>query len=359
MVGSRFRFAMAAGFVAFGVGDAAAQDRQITGQVTRSAGGLAIAEAAVSVVGVSSAVRTGVDGRFVITVRSGDVRLLVRAIGFQRKEIAVSGSTSSVAVALDQDVFKLEEVIVSGAATQTERRNANTATSVVSGEDLTKVSAPSIDVALAGRMAGVSVTSNGGAPGGGAQFRIRGGTNTVLGASNPLYVIDGVIYSDVQIPSNRSAISAAGASQVAGGSGAQDDQVNRAADINPNEIAKIEVLKGAAASSIYGSKAANGVVVITTLRGQPGKVKFNLTQRVGGSQLLRGLPYRVFTDAATAVAIFGSRAAPYFAGGKIPEAHDHWAELFNRSAPSYETVLDMSGGSETTRFFATDRKSVV
>ncbi len=353
MVGSRFTVFMTAVLVASGGGDAAAQDRQISGQVTRTAGGQPIAEAAVSVIGAISSVRTGPDGRFTISTRSGGVRLLIRAIGFQRKEIAVSGSTSSVSVALDQDIFKLEEVIVSGAATQSERRNANTAVSVVSGDDLTKVSAPSIDVALSGRMAGVSITSNGGAPGGGAQFRIRGGTNTVLGSSNPLYVIDGVIYSDVQIPSNRSAISAAGATQVGGGSGAQDDQVNRAADINPNEIAKIEVLKGAAASSIYGSKAANGVVVITTLRGQPGKVKFNLTQRVGTFQLLRGLPYRVFKDEATAVAIFGNRAAPYFAGGKVPEAHDHWAELFNRNALSYETVVDMSGGSESTRFFAT------
>ncbi len=352
-MGSRVSMALLAALLAPNVGRAAGQDRQITGQVTRSAGGQPIAEAAVSVVGSTSGVRTGPDGRFVISARSGDVRLLVRAIGFQRKDIGVPGSTSSVTVALDQDVFKLEEVIVSGAATQTERRNANTAVSVVSGDDLTKVSAPSIDVALSGRMAGVAITSNGGAPGGGAQFRIRGGTNTVLGSSNPLYVIDGVIFSDVQIPSNRSAISAAGATQVAGGSGAQDDQVNRAADINPNEIAKIEVLKGAAASSIYGSKAANGVVVITTIRGQPGKVRFNLTQRVGAFQLLRGLPYRVFKDEATAVAIFGSRAASYFAGGRVPEAHDHWAELFNRSALSYETVVDMSGGSEATRFFAT------
>ena len=196
MVGSTFRLVVAAGLVASGGHDATAQDRQIAGQVTRAAGGQPIAEAAVSVVGTSAAVRTGADGRFVISARSGDVRLLVRAIGFQRKEIAVAGSTGSVTVGLDQDVFKLEEVIVSGAATQTERRNANTATSVVSGEDLTKVSAPSIDVALSGRMAGVAITSNGGAPGGGAQFRIRGGTNTVLGSSNPLYVIDGVIYSD-------------------------------------------------------------------------------------------------------------------------------------------------------------------
>lgn len=332
---------------------AAAQERDIAGQVTKSGGGQPLAEAAVSVVGGGGlVVRTSAEGRFTIRTRSGDVRLVVRAIGYQRKDVAVPAGTSTVNIVLDADVFKLEEVIVSGTATQIERRNSNTAVSVVSGEDLTKVSSPSIDVALTGRMAGVSITSNGGAPGGGAQFRIRGGTNTILGSSNPLYVVDGVVYSDAQVLNNRSAINAAGATQIAGGTGQQDDQVNRAADINPNEIAKIEVLKGAAASSIYGSRAANGVVVITTLRGQPGKTHFNVTQRLGTSSLLRGLPYRVFKDEATAVGVFGSRASQYFANG-VPEAHDHWAELFNRHGVSHETVVDMSGGTQQTRFFAT------
>jgi TonB-dependent SusC/RagA subfamily outer membrane receptor len=221
--------------------------------------------AEVSVVGPlrGSTVLTGDDGRFVIAAPAGSVRLLVRAFGFSRNEVVVAPGETNVDIELREDVFRLDELVVTGQATSIERRSAPTAVAYVSGEDVARVSAPTLMNALNGRISGVNLQTNSGAPGGGIQMQIRGNA-TILGAFDPLFVVDGVMYSNASIPSGRGYVNNAASVTL------EADPVNRIADLNPADIASIEILKGAAASSIYGSKASNGVVVITTARGKAG-----------------------------------------------------------------------------------------
>ena len=122
-----------------------AQTRQISGTVTRSGGGAPIGEATVSITGTTASARTDAQGKFTLTAPLVDVRLTVRAIGFSRKDVMVSAATTTVSIVLDQDVFKLEEVVVSGQATTVQRRNLTTAVGFVSGEDITKVASPTIE----------------------------------------------------------------------------------------------------------------------------------------------------------------------------------------------------------------------
>src|ERR1044071_2034084 len=208
-------------------GGLAAQDRQVSGRVTRAATNQPI-DAEISVVGQLRyrGVHTNPEGRYQITVPQGEVRLMFRAIGYARVQMVVAANSATQDVQMDPDVFKLTEVVVTGQATSVERRSATTAISYVSGEDVSKVSAPSFENALVGKVSGVNLQSNSGAPGGGIQMQIRG-NNTILGAFDPLYVVDGVLYSNPRIAGGRGDITDAAFAT------AEDDAVNRVADINP------------------------------------------------------------------------------------------------------------------------------
>jgi TonB-linked SusC/RagA family outer membrane protein len=320
-----------------------AQDRRISGTVTRSGVGTPLADAEISIVGQSRlpAARSNAEGRYTITAPAGDTRLQVRMIGFTRVERTVAASVDTANFALNQDVFRLNEVVVSGQATTIERRSATTAIALVTADELNKVPAATIDGALAGKITGVNLQSNSGAPGGGMQIQIRG-NNTILGGFDPLYVVDGVIYSNAVIPSGRG-------SAIAAASTAESDSPNRLADLNPADIASIEVLKGAAASSIYGSKASNGVVVITTTRGGSGTPRVNLVQRVGSSMPLRLMESRRWT-LDSALAQFGEPARPFFASNPNP-FFDHAESVYNNRDPSFETIADVQGGTANTKYY--------
>ncbi len=321
-----------------------AQDRRITGRVTKTGSDAPIADAVVSVLGApqSGMARTGDDGRYSIAAPAGAVRLQVRAVGYARTEAAVAAGVSTMDISMAADVFKMSEVVVTGQATTIERRSATTSIAYVSGEDISRVTSPTALNALAGKITGVNLQTNSGAPGGGIQMQIRGNT-TILGGFEPLFVVDGVIYSNASIPSGRGLANAAASATT------EADAVNRIADLNPNDIASIEVLKGAAASSIYGSKASNGVVVITTVRGQAGAPKVNVTQRFGVNSPLRLLESRRWTQ-DSAVARFGAAAAPFFAGNANPY-FDQYGQVYGQRDLSYETIADLSGGTATTRYF--------
>lgn len=323
-----------------------AQDRRING-VVRSVD-QPIPAAEVSIVGSARApVLTDEQGRFSISVPAGETRLQVRAFGYSRGEIVVPADQSTVEITLQQDVFNLDELVVTGQATTVERRSAPTSIAYVSGEDLQKVPAPSVLNAMTGKITGVNLQTNSGAPGGGIQMQVRGNA-TLLGGFDPLYVVDGVIYSNASIPSGR------GYANAAADVRNEADAVNRIADLNPADIESIEVLKGAAASSIYGSKASNGVVVITTKRGQVGAPRVNLTQRVGISSPLRLLKSRVWTreeaTAAPADGGFGPAAAEFF-GDRDVVHYDNYAAVYDQRDLSYETLADVRGGTEDTRYY--------
>ncbi len=321
-----------------------AQDRRVTGAVTRQGPGTPLEGAEVSVLSAARGptTRTGADGRYTISAPAGAARLQVRMIGFRRVEFTLPADQNTADFALAQDIFKLGEVVVTGQTTTIERRSATTSVALVTSDELKRVPVPTVEASLTGKITGVNLQGNSGAPGGGVQMQIRG-NNTILGGFDPLYVVDGVIYSNAIIPGGR------GFTNNAASVTLEADAVNRVADINPNDIASIEVLKGASASSIYGSKAANGVVVITTTRGQSGAPRFNLTQRVGVSSPIRLMEHRRWTQ-DSAVARFGAAALPFFANNPSP-FFDNAAAVYDNRDLSHETVVDVSGGTGNTKYY--------
>jgi len=330
-----------------GVAGASAQQRQITGRVTSATTNEPIAGVNVSITGTAFGAVTNAEGRYAIPAPTGPVTLVFRRIAFKRREVRVPADQNTADAALEPDVFNLEAVVVTGQATGVERRNAAIATTNVTGEEVSRVPTPSLDRALAGRVPGAIISQNSGAPGGGTQIQLRG-NNTILGNPDPLFVVDGVIYSDAAMPTGLFNVTRSSANR--GNGEQQDDPVNRLADLNPNDIESIEVLRGAAASSIYGSKAANGVIVVKTNHGRAGKPRANITQRLGFFELQRGPGARVF-DTTTALAQYGdARVRPYIVNGQLP-FFDHLQEVAGNKPLAYETDLDLSGGSENTRYF--------
>jgi TonB-dependent SusC/RagA subfamily outer membrane receptor len=328
-------------------GSAHAQTRVVTGQVTDAVTDAPLEGVGVSVAGTTISARTRADGSFNIGVPVGEVRLLFRHIGYKRAVATLSGGVSTLNVSLEADVFKLDEVVVTGRATEISRRNLANAVATLSGEEVAQVAAQSIEHALQGKVAGADVYTNSGAPGGGAQVQLRG-VSTISGASSPLYVVDGVIISNEAVSSNTNAVTRASAGSNAS---TQDGPVNRVVDLNPNDIESIEILKGASASAIYGSKAPNGVVIIQTKRGREGRPRVNVTQRFGFFDLSEKLGFRTFEDAAEVDAWGGAGTAA--AVGFTPgQTFDHEQALAGRNALSYETQLSASGGSENTTYFA-------
>jgi len=339
-----------------GVAAVSAQQRQITGRVTSAATNEPIPGVTVSVTGTAFAAVTNADGRYAIPAPAGTVTLAFRRIAFKRREVSVPADQSAADVVLEPDVFNLEAVVVTGQATGVERRNAAIATTNVSGEEVSRVPSPALDRALAGRVPGAIISQNSGAPGGGTQIQLRG-SNTVIGNPDPLFVVDGVIYSDVALPTGLFTVTASSANR--GNGELQDDPVNRLADLNPDDVESIEVLRGAAAASIYGSKAANGVIVIKTNRGKTGKARATVTQTMGFFSLLRGPGTRSFTE-AEALDLYanftGATAADtafikgYEVNGELP-TYDHLQEIAGNKPLSYQSDVNVSGGSENTRYF--------
>ena len=327
---------------------AEAQSRRITGRVTAEDGTTPLQQASVTIVGTTTGTYTGEDGRFSILSQSPTaVQLRVRRLGYQQKLVLVSAAQNDISVALVKDVLQLEAQVVTGTATVVSSQNAANAVSVVSGEALTRVSAPTIDNALQGKVAGAIITSNSGAPGGGTQVQLRG-VSTILGAYAPLYVVDGVIVNNSTINGGLNVVSGSARGNY---SSSQDQSVNRIADLNPNDIENIQILKGPSASSIYGSKGTNGVIIITTKQGQAGKTAVDFTQRVGRSTLANKLGERCFTSATEygdwALKNLGQpkadAAAEYTAA--TTKCHDYEGEFYANDGVAYETIGSVRGGS--------------
>lgn len=333
---------------AWAQGGGAGGGRQITGVVTAVG---PISGVNVSVTGTAFATVSHDDGRYAINAPAGAVTLVFRRIGFKRKEVPVAADQASADVQLEQDIFNLEAVVVTGQQTGVERRNAAVSSTTLAGADVARIPAPALDRALQGRVPGAYVQQNSGAPGGGTQVQIRG-SNTVVGSADPLYVVDGVIVSNASISTGLFAVTASGNPQSTRNDGEkQDDPVNRITDLNPNDVESYQILRGAAATSIYGSKGVNGVIIITTKRGQSGKPQASITQRLGFSELQRGPGTRAFT-VPEALDQFGDTALiqSYEVNGVLP-TYDHLRELAGDKPLSNETQIDLSGGSAGTRYF--------
>src|SRR5262245_17270049 len=277
--------------------------------------------------------------------------ILVRAIGFKRQTLRVPSDRATVDFALEKDVLQLEGVTVTGQATTIDKRNAATAIASVSAEELLVAPAKSIEGNLSGKVVGAAIFENSGVPGGGMQIQIRGATS-ILGQGDPLYVVDGVIISNQSINGGLAALSRSTGSS----NSTQDQTVNRLADLNPNDVESIEVLKSAAATAIYGSRATNGVVVITTKRGKAGAARYNVTQRVGQSRATRLLGSRHFQSYDAVKPWLGSSAhADSIAKANCTPTcqwYDWQGDLYGQTDPSFETVLSSSGGFSNTKYYA-------
>jgi TonB-dependent SusC/RagA subfamily outer membrane receptor len=278
-----------------GAGRAQAQTRIVTGRITDSLTQEVVTSGQVSVQGTSVGTVIKDDGTFTLAVPARDVLLVIRSIGFKRKDLALPASQNSIAVALERDYFQLEAIVVTGQATGVERKNLANAVASVNADQLAKAPTASVEQSLQGKLAGAQITMNTFAPGGGVMVRLRGVTS-INGAFTPLYVVDGVIVSDAAIPPGNNFITQSSPGTALTGN--SDGPVNRIADLNPDDIENVEVLKGASASAIYGSKASNGVIIITTKRGRTGAPQFHLTQRIGASHMSNQIGSRRFTSAA-------------------------------------------------------------
>jgi len=322
--------------------------REITGKVVQAGTNAPLPDATVGVLGQPAGVRTNEKGEFRIRVPQEDVTLLVRAIGFKRGGARVTRDQSTADFSLEKDVLQLEGVTVTGAATTIEKKNAATAVSTVNAEELSRVSAPSLESSLQGKVVGASINMNNGAPGGGGQIQIRSAA-TLIGNIQPLFVIDGVVMSNA-VRSNRLSV-------VTGSlNSAEENGTNRLADLNPNDIENVEILKGAAASAIYGSQAANGVVVISTKRGKAGSPRFDVTQRVGTYEMIRNQGTRHFATLNDVLdVVSGPEAVAAAQKACTPNCpyYDYIGDLYGRTDPTLETVLSATGGAgANTRYFA-------
>jgi len=317
--------------------------RRITGRVTATTGE-PVASASVNVQGTTIGAYTAEDGRYTLNnVPNGAQVLVVRRIGYKRVNQPLSATADAVDVRIEKDVLELERMVVTGTTTMVSSANAANSVAAVSGEQLNKAPTPTIENALQGKIPGAVISTNSGAPGGGAQVQLRGVTS-INASSTPLYVIDGVLVNNAQIPNGLNGITAAGSGITNG----QDQPANRISDINPADIENIEVLKGASAGAIYGSKASNGVIIITTRRGSEGKPSATVTQRVGQFTLSHKLGMRCFGSAAE-VTSAGFNAADYTANGGA--CHDFESEFYGGNPLSYESDLSVRGGNGGTTYF--------
>ena len=324
--------------------DAYAQQRRISGKVTATTGE-PLGAASVTVVGTTLGSYTDESGQYSLLAPTGTATLLVRRVGFKRQTVAVTPDQTSANVSLERDVLELETMVVTGQATSVSSQNAANAVTVVSGAEVNRVPQPTVENAFQGKIPGAVVTQNGGAPGGGIQVQIRG-SNTINGAYQPLYVVDGVIMNNDAFSNGLNSITGAGGGVITN----QDQQVNRIADLNPEDIDNVQVLKGPSAGAIYGSRGANGVIIITTKRGTAGKPSLNIVQRTGTQFLAKKYDMRCFSYAeavAQADADFGMTLTPEDYAGCV----DPQEVLYGNHFLSYETAASSRGGAQNTTYF--------
>lgn len=233
---------------------ATAQTTQVTGTVISAEDDNPVIGASVVVAGTTTGTVTDYNGAFTLDVPSNAKKLIISYIGMKSVEVAVK---PVIRVIMESDSQNLEEVVVVGYGTQ-KKKDVTSSIAKVSGDALSNLAAPSFDTQLAGRAAGVQVTTPSGVLGAGPQFKVRG-MSTISSSSQPLFIIDGM------------PLATGDNSGTGTGMGMLYNSYNAMADINPNDIQSVEILKDGAATAIYGSRAANGVVLITTKKGSKGR----------------------------------------------------------------------------------------
>ncbi|MBI2619485.1 MAG: TonB-dependent receptor, partial [Ignavibacteriales bacterium] len=327
-------------------GSLVAQDLDIAGRVYVQSTNEPLAGANIRIKGTYVGTTSDAGGGFRLQVReAGDATVIVSYLGYKTVESYVTRTSGALSIGMEEDVLKTSEVVVTGLASSVKRENLANAVATVSAKELVGAPAQTLDQALAGKFAGISISQNTGAPGGGIYIDLRG-VSTIEGSTQPLFVIDGVIISNSEIQSGIDLVTKAAG---AGSRRPQGQPASRIADINPYDIENIEVLKGASAAAIYGAKATNGVVIITTKRGGTGEARVEINQLVGMNNLLRKIGTRKFTR-QTAIDTYGAAYGPIFDqnGGRFI---DYEEEMYGETGMIYETTVSTRGGTESTHYF--------
>jgi TonB-linked SusC/RagA family outer membrane protein len=290
--------------------------------------------------GTGNGTQTDFDGRFTIILSDEQATLVVSYIGFSSKEISVNGQ-SNLSITLNEDTAGLDEVVLVGYGTA-KKSDLTSAIASVKGEDLVNRVTTRVDQALQGQLSGVTVQQSSGIPGAAPRIQVRG-VGSISGGNNPLYVIDGFVTESADLLST----------------------------INPNDIESIEVLKDAASAAIYGSRGANGVVLVTTKKGKSGEVSvsyntyygfqapeklidFMNAEEQGAMEIeVRNAMWELEGGNASdpnSVRPANRRIDPEWVSGNYPD-YDKQDFLFSNSAPILNHNLSVSGGNEKTRYF--------
>ena len=321
-----------------------AQDNVVTGSVFDGFSGDALAGVNVIIKNTTTGTVSDVDGQFRLNVSEFPTTLVFSFIGYSPLEVPVE-QARELTIEMTEDAMDLDEVVVTGLASSVKRSNLANAVSTIDAEELTGVtSQPTLDGAIYGKLTGANIVSTSGAPGGGIAMRLRG-VSSIVGNNQPLYIIDGVYISNAEIPSGLRAASGANAAN-------EENSSNRLADLDPNDIESIDILKGASAAAIYGTRANAGVVIINTKRGQQGRTKINFAQDVGVNTVQRLVGRRSYTaDQVQEAFGEGARAAYEQTIAERGEVFDYEEEIFGDEGLIWQTRLGISGGNENTQFY--------
>lgn len=330
-----------------------AQSKTVTGKVTDAKDGSPVPGATIMVKGSETGTSTGTDGTFTLSVPEKTTRLIVSAIGFDNQEVSLTGAALQIALTTGQSK-SMDEIVVVGYGTKI-KRDLTGNIARIKGSEVANTPVANFTQAIQGKAAGVFVEANNGKVGEGVKVRIRG-TTSITGNNSPLYVVDGV-------PINSDPVSG-----------------NSLADINFNDIETFDILKDASAAAIYGSRAANGVVIITTKKGKSGKTSVNLNLQYGFNKPTgyRGfLNAKEYVDLLREAAInsdhiegvdpldpaqypgswlqFAERRLTRYSGHsdwRTLQTNTNWEELaFNQESKTRIIDVSASGGSEKTKFY--------
>ena len=313
------------------------QGRTVQGTITDDQGE-PIPGTTVAVKGTTIGTVSDIDGKYSLNVPETGI-LVFSFIGFQIQEIPI-GNQSIIDVQLKAQVSDLGEVVVVGYGVQ-RKSDLTGSVSSVGSKEIKQVAIASLDQALQGRASGVQVTQASAAPGGGVSIRIRGG-NSINASNEPLYVIDGIPI----FPNN--------ATFSPGNTGGGQPQ-NALANLNPGDIESMEILKDASATAIYGSRGANGVVIITTKRGKAGATNVDFESYYGVQQVARRLPLLNAEEFAIIAneAREGRGLPPIFSQQEIANFRNNstdWQDEVFREAPIQNHQVTISGGDSKTRY---------
>ncbi|WP_119792525.1 SusC/RagA family TonB-linked outer membrane protein [Flavobacterium anhuiense] len=323
---------------------------KITGVVSDDKG-MTIPGANISVVGSKNTASSDFDGKYSIDAPSNGT-LVVSFIGFDSQKIAIAGKTK-INISLKPSSEDLKEVVVIGYGTQ-KKKDVNGAISSVRSKDIENLKQVSIDQMLQGKAAGVSVTNNSGQPGGAASVRVRG-TTSITGTNEPLYVIDGVPISGDATGKSTSGQTLAGKDGFSASGGSGNTAMSPLSMINPNDIESMDILKDASATAIYGSRGANGVIIITTKSGKKGggKVSYeNYTSFATISNKLDVLTLSEYATLKTNLAkLWGFQTRQEFSHPELLGAGTNWQDEVYRTAISNSHQLSFSGAKDGTSYY--------